>query len=502
MRVSSYLIGVELPETDFYLLLHGYSGAVDKVAAPLGRALVQARGSHVRALLDKVPGADLRALAERGYVTELDEEAERQLLVSIAVELHTSDLTTAAAGFMFVPAYTCNLRCPYCFQPHEYHRGAGKYGTLLSRDLVDAAFSIAERVGAPGDLARELGLLPALASGAAKGTSGRKVGLFGGEPLSEATRGIVEYIVAEAISRNMTVTAITNGVELDRFVDLLGPRALSELQITLDGTARTHDRRRVGPGFKETFGRICDNVDLALSHGVRISLRMNVDSVNAAQLESLSDFVSARGWGQTPLFRAHAASVSASGNYTKISKRAELVEQTMDLRHRKGSPFFSYEKAARETLESCLFGEGYPFKGVANCSAESGLLMFDPLGDVYACWEEIGDPECRVATYDADGIRFEGDRMVRWMSRFPGAIDECSRCPYALIHVSGCGKHAADRSGTMYAAACEDFKSYFPRTLARAYDELEAEVQERPVRFRPGADSGSLSRQVQSATVT
>jgi uncharacterized protein len=488
MRVSSYVIGTELPKSDFFLLLHGYTGAVDKVPKTLGQALIDTRGGATSDLLHKVPQADLDTLAKRGYITELSVEAERQLLVSIALQLHTSDLTNTPAGFMFVPAYTCNLRCPYCFQPHEYHQGQGKYSTVLSRELVDAGFRIGQSLGVPGALARSVGLLETSEDSVQLNSAGKskKVGLFGGEPLSSSTEDIVRYIAAQAAARGMILTAITNGVELARFTDLLGPFNLAELQITLDGTAQTHDHRRVGPGFKQTFARICDNIDLALSRGVRISLRMNVDSVNAAELESLSDFCSERGWTGNHLFGAHAATVSAEGNYRKgIMSRAELVEKTMDIAERKTSAFYSYEKAAKETLENCLFSEGYAFKGVANCSAESGLLMFDPFGDVYSCWEEIGDSSLRVATYCADGIMFEGERMARWLSRFPGAIDECSRCPYALIHLSGCGKHAADHSGTIFANACESFQEYFPRTLSNVYDAFEAGLQKRPSRFEP-----------------
>jgi uncharacterized protein len=113
---------------------------------------------------------DVECLAKRGYVTELSEEAERQLLVKIAIELHTGDLTDTPASLMFVPAYMCNLHCPYCFQPHDYHQGRGKYSTILSRDLVDANFRIGQEFHAPGALARHVGLLPEAAEKKLHGT--------------------------------------------------------------------------------------------------------------------------------------------------------------------------------------------------------------------------------------------------------------------------------------------------------------------------------------------
>jgi uncharacterized protein len=56
-------------------------------------------------------------------------------------------------------------------------------------------------------------------------------------------------------------------------------------------------------------------------------------------------------------------------------------------------------------------------------------MMFDPLGDVYSCWEEIGDQRKRIATYGPEGVEFIPETAARWLSRFPGAIEQCSDCP-------------------------------------------------------------------------
>lgn len=102
--------------------------------------------------------------------------------------------------------------------------------------------------------------------------------------------------------------------------------------------------------------------------------------------------------------------------------------------------------------------------------------MFDCFGDVYACWEEAGHRERRIATYDGKGIDFDLDIASQWYSRFPGAIDDCSNCPYALIHSSGCAKHAFDNAGTTLAAACENFQDYFPITLAEVWSRTERQI--------------------------
>jgi alkylation response protein AidB-like acyl-CoA dehydrogenase len=41
------------------------------------------------------------------------------------------------------------------------------------------------------------------------------------------------------------------------------------------------------------------------------------------------------------------------------------------------------------------------------------------------------------------------------------------------------GKHADTAVGTVFASACEEFKTYFPITLARAFTQLEQEMERR-----------------------
>src|SRR5262249_45714634 len=142
-----------------------------------------------------------------------------------------------------------------------------------------------------------------------------------------------------------------------------------------------------------------------------------------------------RGWFKEPNFAAHAAVVTGEKTPdNKLISHTDLVKVTTRLHERNNSRFLSYEGWARDALTSCLAAQGYPFKRATFCSAETGQLIFDPLGDVYACWEEIGQNQLRIATYDPDGVHFIPEIARQWFSRFPGSIEQCSYCPYALIH--------------------------------------------------------------------
>jgi uncharacterized protein len=192
-----------------------------------------------------------------------------------------------------------------------------------------------------------------------------------------------------------------------------------------------------------------------------------------------------RGWNRNPLFSANAASVTPEGAHEELIDRAVLSEATTRLRRETGSRITSYERYASETLARCLSSEGYPFQRVVNCSSESGLLMFDPLGDVYSCWEDIGETKLRVATYGESGLHFVPEIARQWLMRFPGSIEQCTECPYALIHASGCAKHARDRSGSLFASDCDSFQQLFPQTLGDAYAQAEKAVLSSPIPAAP-----------------
>jgi uncharacterized protein len=471
VRVSTYVIGAPLADERFFLLLHGFRGSLDKVSAATGAYLVGHRG-HAAVTPPWDPGDPTEEhLKKRGYLTDLSEEDERALIVNVATAIHQADLASSPPSFVFVPAYTCNLRCPYCFQSHQMHAGKGTWATLMTSERVEEAFRVIDRFDRPGAVARQLDLSPPSDDHVPNPGAGSRLGLFGGEPLTESTHDVVGYIVEQARVRGSTLWAITNGVQLDLFADLLGPDGLADLQITLDGMPDLHDKRRVGPRFRQTFHLIVDNIGLALAAGAQVNIRINVDASNADQVAMLNDLFVERGWAAHPRFTTNAAVVTGEAKHEPLVSHADLVALTSDLQTG-GGCVRSYEGYANGVLAHALAGD-YPFERVAHCAAETGMLMFDPRGDLYGCWEEIGQADRRIGHYRGGVLNLDQQIMRTWLSRFPGAIEQCSRCPYALIHTSGCANHARQDDGSMLAAECEGFQTYFPRTLAESYSEIE-----------------------------
>lgn len=464
MRVSSYLFGAKIPQQNAYVIAHGYTGAIDKIGLRVGQILLELRGKILPDNID-ISTDLIGTLRKRGYVTDLTHSQEVSLLKELSAEIHAHDLETRPVSFSIIPSYACNLRCPYCFQPHKMHSTTGPFGRAISNERIEQVFSIIDDVRGNRSKSQNSNL---------------HITLFGGEPLSRHTVHSVGTIVDAIRARGGSLSAITNGLELDLFTDILG-KELKEVQITLDGLAELNDKRRTGPEFRATFDTICRNIELALSRSAEVQVRINADAENIDQLLPLNEMFKSKGWSANPNFQPSAAVVHSAGKRKQPETKRpithlELLRATLDLRESDHSSIGSYEGVVETFIQQAVFGKGYAFQSVASCSAETGQLMFDPYGQVFSCWEDVGCAEFKVADYDVSGIHYIGNGYSEWLSRSPDKIHNCSECQYALIHKSGCGQHARTRTGSILNSECESFKLYFPEAFGRLYAEFERNI--------------------------
>jgi uncharacterized protein len=328
LRASSYTIYVTLPENDREMLLvHGYTGAFDRVARSVGtyvhsleagQRVAPLHGEWVTepAAQRKGPAVPppsegtIATLAKRGYLTEMSPDEEVGYFARVVKKLHLA-AAHRAPTYIFMPTYNCNLRCAYCFQDHM---------------RSDPAFRHLLRLVSPEMLDRIVAAIPTLEQthGIEPGTQfERDVGFFGGEPLLAANRPAIEGIVRRMRSiGQVRFWAVSNATELEAYEDLLSPEGIAEVQITMDGPPAEHDRRRIYADGSGSFEKIARNVELCLDRDVAVSMRMNIDRANVDQLPQLARTIVERGWNQRKGFSAwcsSARSISARGSWTRLS---------------------------------------------------------------------------------------------------------------------------------------------------------------------------------------
>jgi uncharacterized protein len=480
MRTSSYTIYVDLPsQPDDMLLVHGYTGAYDKVSKGVA--------TYVRSLEVRRPPKPLygdwtpepptdgkaelpseetiQILRRRGYLTDMTVESEEQFFRKFVEKMHTQRLKTSLS-YIFMPTYNCNLRCAYCFQ--DYMRTNPLYSHLLrtmSHKTVDRIFQGMTQI--------ESGMN--IASGA---RVHRSIGFFGGEPLLAATRPAVERIMEKALDMGTaTIWAVSNATELEAYEDLLSPQKLCSIQITLDGPPREHDRRRIYADGSGSFDKIARNINMALERGVAISVRLNLDRNNLSQLPELADVIQARGWDKHSGFSAYTAPIRAENdnvdrattmNTWQLDQALTDMQKQFPVLSMFNRPDDGIKNSARLLFEAS--GTGVPILKESFCSAHTGMYIFDVFADIYACWERTGDSSTRIGHVAEDGtLNLNQELMNYWRSRTVATNPVCSNCRYALHCGGGCAVLALGKTGKYHMNFCDGFATRFRASVAEAY---------------------------------
>ena len=151
----------------------------------------------------------------------------------------------------------CNLRCTYCM-PSE--------GVQLSpsEELMSASevYEIAKVFVSHGV---------------------DKIRLTGGEPLLRKDFGeIVEYLSSLPVSLAIT----TNGVLLDRYIDVLKKAGINKLNISID---TLNPDRFKGLTLRDQFHRVIKNIDWAIEEGFNVKL--NVVLIKGQNEDEIIEFI-------------------------------------------------------------------------------------------------------------------------------------------------------------------------------------------------------------------
>lgn len=479
LRTSSYTIYVDLPdEPDHKLLVHGYSGAYDRVSRGVAvylKSLEKAAHQPLHGAWSAEPGlegaaapvadATIELLKKRGYLTPMTAPEEEAFFTNLASGVHHVAVHRAP-DYVLMPTYQCNLRCPYCFQDHMRTNPA--YQHLLrtmDRAMVDRVFQGMDRIDQVHGLAPDAEIRGAII-------------LFGGEPLLEASRPTIDYILHKAsLQGKRRISAITNATDLHAYEDVLGPGKIDHLQITIDGPPRIHDQRRIYEDGAGSFERIARNVTMALERGVLISVRMNVDRANLQLLPELAEEFIARGWNDHPRFSAYVAPVHATNEQTTKQSTfnswqlnqamAELKAQYPSVRKISGDDNALLDRA-RKIFDQRL--DPMPQFRSSFCGAHASMYVIDAFADIYACWERTGDPSLRIGSIDPSGAVYMNRAvMANWRTRNVTSNPVCRNCKYAVYCGGGCAVMAEEKHGGMHGNHCDQYGKRFRASVADAY---------------------------------
>ncbi len=280
---------------------------------------------------------------------------------------------TPAAHVVLLPTEGCNLRCVYCFQPHT--------PVTMSRSTRGAVRRLLRRLV-------EEEQAPAL-----------HVEWYGGEPL--AAWNVVEELssFARDLARRhaipFTMSMTTNGT-------LLGPSRFARLtelgctdyQITLDGPAETHDRRRISAGGGGSFQRIWKNL-MAMRESdasFRVVLRLGFDRHNVDRLRSWIPEL-ARVFAGDPRFELYARPIA----YPDGSGPGFAADEAREIK-----VMIDRELATAGLTVVDMRRENRP-GGIACHAGSAASIMVGPDGTLHKCAVGLESPNNRIGRLRADG---------------------------------------------------------------------------------------------------
>lgn len=439
--MSSYTIPVKLEdEGNKYMLIHGYTGAIDIVSGELL--------SMIKSPVKICFHEDLlNTLLKRGYITNKTKEEEHEYVSRIAKAL-TKKGNYLYSDFTWMVTYNCNFRCPYCFENRKKKDGTKKI--VFTKEGVDAAYYAIKCIQPKGTLIN------------------KTMTLYGGEPLLAENYNIVSYIVEEGKKRGYKFVATTNGYEVDSYADLLAKDKICKLQITIDGMKEEHNKRRVHYEHKNTFDKIISNIQLALDKGIKVVVRMNVGQSNESQFGQVKQFFLEKGFYAYKKFDFYSSMITDNIYINDFDKKnlqlmspeifSKKITDNIDLFQLDDNTLYHNIVNAIQNKKPLHFRS-------TTCAAQTNGYVLDPIGQIYPCWEVVGISKHLEGHYTRQGITWNKPILSQWKEIDISQRKECYHCKYALLCGGGCPYHYLEGNNIN----CTIFKRVFHAIARKAY---------------------------------
>lgn len=439
MELSKHNIFGKIHNSENYFLVNLLSGAADVLEPEAGQALERGQ----------IPYPD--EFAAKGYLVDSAEEAKRYRMAYMDfLDARDDD----EVQIFFVPQYSCNFSCNYCFQDeYDYSKSP------LTREVTDAFFAQVDRQFA-----------------------GRRkyITLFGGEPLlpGDSHRAALEYFLQHLERRNLDLAVVTNGYTLEEYLPLLSRVRVREIQVTLDGPQELHNQRRTKKGGQPTFDKIIAGVDAALQAGFMINLRTVVDKDNMPALAELADFAINRGWTARDNFKTqlgrnyelHSCQLDNNRLYDRVGMYQALRELADEhpqiLEYHK--PAFSVSKFLWENGET-------PKPLFDSCTGATTEWAFDYQGRIFSCTATVGKQGEELGTFWPE-VRLDTEVIDQWEERDVVSIAECKDCVVQLACGGGCASVAKNRSGKIGSPDCRPAKELLELGMSLYFENENEEV--------------------------
>lgn len=384
-------------------------------------------------------------LKERNYVFDTEEEY-KNYLNKINEKIDETERNSPPC-FLVIPTYACNLRCTYCYE---------RTYKIESSNIEDSLSNIDEQFERINTIVKNY----KIKIGEKFDSKNIRITIMGGEPFLKPNKRVIEYIIKKVKENGYTVDAVTNGVDLEDFIEILKDDCVDHIQITLDGPQKIHDKRRIFADGRGSFEKIINNISLALKNEILIYLRVNVDDENMNDLPELADIIFEKFNNDSNLkpyiYLLQDGGCSGDAN---VVKEQVGIEKIFELEHRFPRMKIFRKKFHPEFFINSIFENKKFQPSLRHCGAAINQYIFDCKGNIYRCWHGIGNDNYRIGTY-IPHEKINEIKNEKWQNRSVITIEKCKKCKYRYICGTGCpaATHKEETEFDIEKESCVDYE--------------------------------------------
>lgn len=332
------------------------------------------------------------------------------------------------------PTMKCNFRCKYCFE------GDHKKFSKMTKEVEEALIHYIIKKSKQKDI---------------------HINWFGGEPLLafDTILSICDKLNSSNV--HFTSSMVTNGsLFTPKIINNLYKLHLRNIQITLDGTAETHNKRRFYKNGTPSFYDIENNIKMLLHNtNIKLTIQVGVDIENHDAYENLYEYLKKR-------YNTYLEKNRLLIGCNNIQNRTDFEgcsscfteEQIFDRK----------KKYLQENKYPALIQQ-LPGLSLPCMYRSSNNMAIDSKGYIYRCLEHLGQPqhsignivEYKVSLGKMAKMTFEND---------PFDDAECHQCKVLPICGGGCPIDRKKGENKGQKSYCSIYKKYIEEMLPLIYE--------------------------------
>ncbi|NEW61318.1 radical SAM protein [Sulfurovum sp. bin170] len=312
---------------------------------------------------------------------------------------------------------SCNLRCSYCFLPHE----PKSLSIGMGKKIIDSLVRTAKD----------------------NGIKKLKLKYAGGEPLQNfnTLKALHQYAIDSDIE--IIASLLTNGTMLNQEVLEWIKNSGVQLVISLDSISGS---QRVYKNGEESSTLVMKNIESAIANGVKPSITITIQSETVDGLPELLEWILEKELQFSINFYKGKEPIDTQKIIDGMLKAFKIIEKNPPKQSLLNS-LLDMTNLAEPHLRSCSVGQNY--------------IIFDTDGNISQCPMTMNQP---VSDVNSDSILADIQNSSNSLKN-PSVdeIDECKECQWRYWCGGGCAVVNSFCSGK--SPYCEVYKRLFPEVL-------------------------------------